>query len=394
MPLYAYKAVSVQGVNQSGYRFAPTIDIIYKSLQSEGFYLTSCRESRENSFLPLLRGRKIPRSLLIEFCHHIAQLDSAGIPIDSAIHDLAQSVSHRRFRNILYTIYNDLQMGMPLSQALGKNPQVFDPVFQKLIQAAEETGHFAPQFRHLEKSLRWQESMTHQIRKSVRSPLVLLGLMGILMMVMIELVIPNMTTLLQSLGLKELPLSTQLLIQMTKALGYIVPGLFILGAAGAIAALFPPLRYLFARFVATLPQYAPLALTQFWHVFSVMIDAGIDLIPALNQAIQVVQNPYLQDQLRLIPAQIGDGISLSEAFQSTKLTSPVIIRLLKVSEQTGKLRDLIPQASTYHQTQTFRMVETSLSWLEPSLLLIMGAFMLWIVIATILPFYDILGNLS
>jgi type IV pilus assembly protein PilC len=394
MPLYAYKAVSAQGVNQSGYRFAPTIDVIYKSLQSEGLYLTSCRESKENSFLPSLWNKKIPRPLLIEFCHHIAQLVSAGIPIDSAIHDLAPSVTHRRFRNVLYRIYDDLQMGTPLSQSLGKYPQIFDPVFQKLIQAAEETGHFAPQFRHLEKSLRWQESMNHQIRKSVRSPLILLGLMGILMIVMFELVIPNMTLLLQTLGLKEFPLPTQLLIQMTKALKYAIPGLLILGVGGMAVTLFPPFRYLFARFSATLPQYTPLALTQFWHVFSVMIDAGIDLIPSLNQAIQAVQNPYLQDQLRLIPAQIGEGVSLSEAFQSTKLASPVIVRLLKVSEQTGKLRDLISQASTYHQTQTFRMVETSLSWLEPSLLFIMGAFMLWIVAATILPFYDIIGNLS
>ena len=69
-----------------------------------------------------------------------------------------------------------------------------------------------------------------------------------------------------------------------------------------------------------------------------------------------------------------------------------MIRLLKLSEQTGRLKELIPEAATHHQTQTFRKVETMVSWLEPSLILIMGLLMLWIVLAVIVPFYGMIGK--
>jgi type II secretory pathway component PulF len=126
-----------------------------------------------------------------------------------------------------------------------------------------------------------------------------------------------------------------------------------------------------------------------------MIGAGIDLLPSLSQAVQVVRNPYLRDQLTSISGQITAGAGLSDTFsQKRTLFSPLMVRLLKLSEQTGHLKELIPQAASHHQSQAFRKIETMVSWLEPSLILLMGGLMLWIVLAVIVPLYGILGNLS
>jgi len=402
MPLYAYKATSSQGTKHTGYRFAASTDAIYLSLKEEGLLLTDCEESREERFLPRLSGKfsrgifqGIPRLLLIDFCHHMAQLDEAGVTIDTAIHDLALSSSHRGFRALLHMIHDDLQVGIPLSEALARHPKIFDRVFQKLISTAEQTGTFAPQFRHLEDHLRRFESMSHQIRKAIRAPLILLGLMIALILVIIDFVLPNMATLLASLGLKELPLSTRILLHMGPALAYIPLVFLIIGGLLILSYLLPTTRYYLARLVLKLPYYGPLALNHFWHVFAVMIGAGIDLLPSLTQAVQVVKNPYLRDRLASLSSEIMAGASLSETFsRETALVSPLMVRLLKLSEQTGHLRDLIPQAASHHHDHTFRQVETLVAWLEPSLILIMGGLMLWIVLAVIVPFYGLFGNLS
>lgn len=400
MPLYAYKAITPQGTRYSGYRFASSVDAIYKSLKEEGLLLTDCKEAKAERFLPRISPKvnlrffqKIPRALLIDFCHQMAQLDEAGVTIDTALHDLALSSSHRGFRALLHMVHEDVHVGIPLSEALARHPKVFDQVFQKLVSTAEKTGDFAPQFRHLEDHLRRLETTSHQIRKAVRSPLILLGLMAALILVMVDIVIPNMTTLLASLGIKELPFSTRLLLHMAPALTYFPVILFIFGGCLAISYAFPPTRYYLAQAALKLPLYGPLSLIHFWHVFSVMIGAGIDLLPSLTQAIQVIRNPYLRDQLAGILNEITAGSGLSETFSNSALVSPVMARLLKLSEQTGRLRDLIPQAVSHYQNQLFRQVETLVSWLEPALILIMGGLMLWIVVAVIVPFYGIVGNM-
>jgi type II secretory pathway component PulF len=402
MPLYAYKATASSGTRHSGYRFGATTNDIYNSLKDEGLTLTDCQESNAERFLPRVSSNfstsifhGIPRVLLIDFCHCMAQLDEVGVPIDNALEDLALSTPHRGFRTLLHLIHEDVQRGIPLSESFARYPYVFDRVFQKLIGAGEQTGSYAPQFRHLEEHLRRLDAMSHQIQKAVRSPLILLGLVIILILVVIDFVIPSMASLLMSLGLQELPLSTRLLLHIAPALAYIP--LFILTICGslAIAYSFPTSRYYLARYALSLPLYGPLALTHFWHAFGVMIGAGIDLLPSLAQSVQVIRNPYLRDQLTALSGEIAAGARLSDTFAQEKgLVSPLIVRFLKLSEQTGRLKELIPQAASHHQNQTFRKVETIVSWLEPTLILIMGGLMLWVVLAVIVPFYEILGNLS
>ena len=398
----SYKATANNGTRYSGYRFAVTTEEIYKSLKEEGLLLIGCKESKAERFLPRIPSKfftriflQIPRILLIDFCHHMAQLDEAGVRIDSALEDLALSTPHRGFRALLHMIHEDVQVGIPLSEALARHPKVFDRVFQKLIAAAEQTGSYAPQFRHLEDHLRRLETMSHQIHKAIRSPLILFGLMIILLLVVIDFVLPNMATLLTSLGLKELPLSTRLLLHIAPALAYVPLFLLILSGFLTFCYALPAARYYLARFALSVPLYGPLALTHFWHVFGVMIGGGIDLLPSLSQAVQVIRNPYLRDQLTSLFGQITAGAGLSDTFsQERTLVSPLMVRLLRLSEQTGRLKELIPQAASHHQIQTFRKVETVVSWLEPSLILLMGGFMVWIVLGVIVPFYGIFGNLS
>lgn len=402
MPLYAYKATTEQGIKYTGYRFSVSEETLYASLKTEGLFLTDCQESREERFLPKLSQtfsgkffHKIPKTLLIDFCYHMAQLDEADVTIHVAIHDLALSTSHKRFRNLLHVLHEDLRVGIPLTEALARHPTIFDRTFQKLINAAELTGNFAPQFRHLEKHLRQQETIRHQLHKSLRSPLILFCLVMIFLMMAIDFILPNMMELLTSLGLKEFPLSTKFLIWVGPILTYI-PVLSLVGfGLIALSSRLPKARYYGAKHVLKIPLYKLIIVNHFWHVFAVMLKGGIDLVPSLTQAIQVIRNPYLQDRLTSLSQEIMTGVTLSEAFQKEeKLFSPFMIRLLKLSEQTGNLKELIFQAASYHQTQTLRQMETFVSWVEPSLILLMGGLLIWVVLAIIIPFYGIIGSLS
>lgn len=403
MPLYAYKAANAKGIFYSGYRYALNKNELYASLKAENLLITSCEESNPLSPSENTKKRSITRSkdislkLLIDFCQHMAQLDEAGVPLDIALEDLAMSSTHQKFRITLHHLHNDICSGISLSQAMAKHPNIFDSVFQILINTAECTGAFAPQFKHLESHLRRQDIMSYQLRKSLRTPFILLFLLIALVGVMVELIIPNMSALLVSLGIKELPLSTRLLLQVTKILFWLPLIAIGTGIIFAIGYFFlPASRYQISRLMLYVPFYKPLILSHFWHVFAVMTEAGIDLIPSLTQAIQIVNNIYLRNQLTTLTNTIIEGTGLSQAFEESKhkelLISPFILRLLKLSEQTGNLRKLIPKAAAQYHHQIYRQMETSIAWLEPALILLMGGVMIWVVLAVMFPFYSFLGE--
>jgi general secretion pathway protein F len=106
----------------------------------------------------------------------------------------------------------------------------------------------------------------------------------------------------------------------------------------------------------------------------------------------------MRDRFAVLINRIRDGVGLSEAFKVSEkgstLVSPLIIRFLKLSEQTGNMRKLIPQAAAQHHNQLYRQVETCIAWLEPALILVMGGFMLWIVLAVMVPFYSLLEDVN
>src|SRR3954464_4210184 len=163
MPLFSYKAVDVNGKNVLGRVEAVNLFDLEQRLARMGLDLITGAPSAQRS--RLMRGRRIPRQDLINFCFHLEQLTSAGVPVIEGLIDLRESIENPRFREVASGLVEAIEGGRSLSQALAEFPEVFSKVFVSLIRAGEQTGKLPEVLKNLTESLKWEDELAAQTKK-------------------------------------------------------------------------------------------------------------------------------------------------------------------------------------------------------------------------------------
>ncbi len=341
--------------------------------------------------------RSVSRKDIIDFCVHLSQLESAGLPIAQGIYDLSEEKYSPIFRHVLKSIYASLQEGVIFSQALKKHPKAFDPFFVQLMSVGEKTGCYAPYLSQLEGHYRWLEKTHEKTKKAITYPLVLLGCLIVLIILMTQFLVPALQEYLIVLGVGELPFSTRLLISVVENISTISP-IILMGGGGIFLSL-AVLSKVYSSLKITLDQslykipifgemIAQLQITRFLSGLSVMLGAKVDLITAFRQSQQSIKNSYLKKQIDRSLTEIMGGSTLSGALKRIKGMSPFLQRLVLLGEKSGDLPTLLHQGTSYQLHHVFYKIDQLIRWIEPSLLLFMGSIMIWIVSAILLPLYS------
>lgn len=394
MPLYLYKAINQEGKRCSGDHFSTSKQTLYQDLQKDGLRLISSRQSL--SRLPSFR-KTIPLEDLLDFCVHMEQLDHSGLPIIDAILSLSESVENTRLKSVLFSISHDLHQGLLLSQSMARHPQIFNSLFIHLIELSERTGEFSSAFSRIQDYLRWQRDFQTQLSKATRYPAILLGTIFVMLGLLANFIMPDLERYLISVGNgQQLPLSTRALLSTIHLSSYFLQmSLFILSSYGCFifiaktntkTNLFKSYLSLKVPWIGRLRQQ--LMTSEFLYCFALMSSSGIDLISSLSKSTESVSNMWLKLELSKITKRISSGHKISEAFSSLEQFSPFIIRLIRLGEETGTLPQLLLQTADFQLKNNIRKLQSVLTWIEPTLILVIGAIIIWIVTAVMVPLYD------
>src|SRR5919106_2651768 len=209
MPSFEYKAVDKTGRPVRGGLEAVNEADLELRLRRMGLDLITCKSVDRK--LSRLGGGRITRLDLINFCFDIEQMSRSGIPMLDGLRDLRSSIETPRFREVLTVMIEDMEGGKVLSQCMASHPEIFDKVFVSLVAAGEQTGRLTEVFQSLAESLKWQDELASQTKRLLIYPsMVLLVVTGVVVFLLIYLV-PQVTTLLKTMGL-ELPFQTRMLI--------------------------------------------------------------------------------------------------------------------------------------------------------------------------------------
>src|SRR3954451_14464194 len=167
MPLYSYKAIDPRGKNVLGRAEAANLFDLEQRLSRMDLDLVVGAPSRHKV---RLLGGGVRRPDLINFCFHLEQLASAGVPVIEGLVDLRESVDNLRFREVVSGMIESINCGRNLSQALGEFPEVFSKVFVSLVRAGEQTGKLADVLKSLSDSLKWEDELAAQTKKLLMYP--------------------------------------------------------------------------------------------------------------------------------------------------------------------------------------------------------------------------------
>ncbi len=399
MAVFTYKAMNSSGRVLSGRLDAINLVDLEMRLKRMELDFINGSEVRQSG---LFHGGRVPKRELINFCFHMEQLTGAGVPILEGLTDLRDSLTQPRFREVIASMIESIEGGRTLSQAMAEHPKIFDKVFCSLIRAGENTGNLPEVLKNLNESLKWEDELASHTRKIFMYPaFVGVVVLGVTFFLMIYLV-PQMAGFIKNMG-QDMPAQTRLLLATSafvKQFWYLI--LFVpIALALAIKIGIetnPPFRHRFDEFKLALPVVGPILqkiiLARFAGIFAMMYSSGIAIIDAIRATEDVVGNSVIRAGLERAGQLIGEGQNVTVAFQNIGLFPPLVIRMLRVGENTGGLDRALLNVSYFYNRDVKESIEKVQAMIEPTMTLLLGSILGWVMLSVLGPIYDVITKLK
>ncbi len=400
MPVMHYKAMDERGKVSSGRMEAVNPADLELRLGRMGLDLINFREARTRS--TGLNVGRVKRRELIAFCFHIEQLLSAGVPVLEALSDLRDSVDDRRLREVIAGMVESIEGGKTLSGAMADYPHAFEPVFVNLVRAGELSGQMSVVLKSITDNLKWQDEQSAQMKRLLTYPLFVGSVvLGVLVFLMTYLV-PQLVSFISTMG-HELPLHTRLLIAVSDFfVGYwyvvIAVPVALLFIVLAVINVSPAAQYalddLKLRVWVIGPILKKMILARFASYFALMYSSGITVLECVRIVEDLVGNKAIAEATRRAGRHIADGASISAGFEYTGLFPPLVLRMLRVGENTGALDTALLNISYFYDRDVRESMERLQALIGPAMTVVLGGLLFWVIVSVLGPIYDLIGKIQ
>ncbi|MDT8282343.1 MAG: type II secretion system F family protein [Gammaproteobacteria bacterium] len=401
MPDYKFKTIDAAGKIRSDTMVASNPMELEKRLSNMGFDLLSYKQ-QSRAARGAFNRKKISRRELINFTFHIEQLIKSGVPLIDSLKDIRDSIEYSSFTDVLQTIIEDIEGGKTLSLALADHPVIFDKVYVTLVRVGEETGQLAEVLKDLADTIRWQDELVSQTKKIMIYPTIVSVIVLMVVSFLMIYLMPQLLPFIKNIG-GEIPLHTKILIEVSDVfvnywyLVFSTPFVVYLGIK-LTAKNNARFKYYLDGLKLKMWVFGPLLtrikLARFANYFAMMYSSGITVLDALKISEDMVDNLVLEDSINKARSSISEGVIISKSFEAVGVFPSMIVRMLKVGEDTGAMDDALLNVSYFYN----REVKESIDKIEPTILpvltIVLGGIMMWIMMAVLGPVYDAVAGIK
>ncbi len=358
--------------------------------------LAPVAETAQVTFARLLGRKAVSDEQLLMLSRQLHTLLRAGVPILRALQGLQTSSSDAGLRTLLRDLLKSLDEGFELSQAMARRGDVFDAFYVAMVRVGESTGGLPAIFLSLHEHMEFQRFMREQIDSALRYPKFVIGAMVIAMIVINVMVIPSFAKVFANLH-TELPLMTRILLGTSKAVltwWPVMLGAVLAGLAGARLWLQTGAgRLLWDRWKLRLPVAGKVvrkgALARACRALALALRSGVPVLPALALAAEVVDNAHLCQAIGAMRASIERGESMLMAANRAAIFTPVVLQMVAVGEETGKLDEMLEEIGQVYRREVEYELKTMSQQIEPILILVLGAMVLVLALGVFMPMWDL-----
>ena len=332
---------------------------------------------------------------LIIFSRQMYALMRSGVPILRAISGMADASTSITLKKALVDIGSQLEGGYTLSSALNQHPKIFGSLFVSLIHVGENTGQLEDSFLKLTTYLEREQATRKRIKTALRYPsMVLIALAGALVILNI-FVIPTFAGMFSKLG-AELPLATKFLITSSTFFLNYWPHMFV-ACIVAYFALKKSLktekgRYQWDKRKIKIPIIGSIIersiLARFSHSFGIILKSGIPMTTGLTLVADAVDNSFMQEKIVAMRLAIESGESLLRSAIASTLFTPLVLQMIAVGEETGRVDELLKEVGDYYEREVDYDLSTLTARIEPLLLVAVAAMVLVLALGIFTPMWD------
>jgi type IV pilus assembly protein PilC len=404
MPEYWYSALTNAGVVQEGSMSAPSENALAEQLRAAGSFLikTEVRDPAAASRSSGLTDGRIDRKDLLAFLEYVAGSFDVGIPMLDTLDDVVNRLQSKKLRQVVLEIrYAVAEEGKSLSAALAEHPKAFPELYVGTIRAGEASGELGYALRQLVEYMDWQENISAQLRQATAYPAIVLSAVGLLVVGLLGFVFPRITPLLRINNI-ELPLPTRIILVVSNFVHD--RWLVCLLAVVAIAATIWLMRrsewgrLLLDRLVLRLPIVGSVIRDVFMArivtYLSLFYRTGVELVLSLNIVERIISNRAVAADVARARELVTEGVAMAAAFGRSPLFPPVVIRAIALGEATGNLDTALNRAKDYYEREIPAAVRRMIVVLQPLLIAFIGAVILMVALAIILPILNIYNSIG
>jgi len=394
---FEYKAKNKDGDLISGTIEAESKSAIARQLREKGYYITEISEKRKvfdvGEFIK--KHRKVKLKDLSVFSQQFAAMIDAGISLVDALNILIDQTDHKRLRDVIQQVTDDVETGISLADAMEKHPAVFPELYIQLVKAGESGGVLDRILNKLADHYDRQDELNSMVRSALYYPLVIFAVGIIVVIFLLTQVVPQFVGMFRDFG-SELPLPTRMLLGIST---------FMQSYWWALLLAFIVLLFVLARFRNTpagrektdrwflkIPIIGPMLrkvyISRFSSTLAILIDSGVDLLTALAIVEDVVGNKVYGDVLTKARARVREGSTLSEPLAASGEFPAMVVQMLNVGEETGSIGTMLNKVSTFYDRQVEASVEGAISLIEPIMIVFLAVMVGFVAISIVTPMFD------
>lgn len=389
MPLFRYKALSAQGKTLKGVIDADSLLAAKERLRREQLLVTEVEVQKEGQ-----KERTLPQAFLLAFTQELAHLLRAGLPLYDSLQTIEEKYRRHKAHPVLLDLADHLKEGHALSAALKRYPKIFDSIYLSMVGVAEHAGNLVEVFAQLAQLIERQHKLKKQIVSAIAYPAFLFCFCLSVSLGLFLFVIPTMKELFDGKILH--PMTTCVIaISNWLCVHFSTLALTLLVAIGALVFFWKrgSGKYHLYLFCTKVPLVKTLllhsALVRLCRALAMLLGAGVPLLEALHLTTIIVKNPLLEASLLEAEKRIMRGERFSQALKESSHVPSLVIRLVAISEETGKMQEAFGHLCAIYGEEVEKHLSHLTTFLQPLLLIILGMIVGLVVLSILLPLTDV-----
>jgi type IV pilus assembly protein PilC len=335
------------------------------------------------------------------FSRQFATMINAGLSLMRALSILAEQTENPELARVNAEVRNDVEAGQSLSAAMGKFPKVFPPLMVNMCKAGEIGGFLDAVLIQIAENYEAEVKLRSKIKSAMTYPIVVGCIALIAMVIMLTFVVPSFASIFSSLG-TSLPKPTQILVDISKWMKFLLPLGVISGIGGSITwkriRHKESVRRVVDPWKLKVPVFGMLfskvAIARFARNLGTMINSGVPILQALEIVAETTGNWTITAAVNDIQESVRQGESLTQPLSEHDVFPPMVVQMMSVGEDTGALDTMLAKIAEFYDQEVEATTEALTALIEPIMIAVLGGLVGAMIVCLYLPIFDVYNHIG
>lgn len=397
---FKYKAVTDSGQIIEGIHDAQDENEVIAMLRGSSYMPISIEQTINSGASTTISFGKVKRKDLAVFCRQFYTMLNSGVSIVKSLDILEKQTENKLLKRAIEDVYESVQKGMTLSEAMRNNPKIYPSILINMVEAGEASGSLDTIMERMAVHYEKEFKIENKVKGAMVYPMVLAVVATAVVVFLMVAVMPTFVEMFESSGV-ELPGPTRALLAISHSMrnlwylyiigiGVITLGIKYYGRTEAGSMVFDTMKLRIPVFKNT---NIKLATSRFTRTLSTLLSSGIPLIQGIDIVARVVGNKYISSKLDNVKEEVRKGVPLSRTVKDTGIFPPMVDSMIKIGEESGSLDEILQRSADFYDEEVETALQKMTELMQPLMVVLMALVVGFIVIAIALPMFDMVNTI-